>query len=534
MIEPSFNLGDGNWAGKPGNLLGYHKISDKFYADELTFTRASSGTIVNAEGLIETAAILGSEQVTNGDFSNGTTGWSPEYSASISVVNSQLEITGSVTGGGRTAQGVTTTIGASYVLKATITNVNSSGILIKISQNSNLDGAYFNSASNTTTNPVEITHTFIATSATTYIGTNQSGSSYSTTFIDNVSVKEVTTSNIPRVDYLNNTNGSLLLEPQRTNLITHSEDFSSGNWGLTDYSSGAGAPIISSTSIISPDGTPNATQIDYPETTGSEQSVLKYDYVSGASVGVDYTISVYLKSTSNCTIISRDAANVENAINVTTEWQRFDFTAAAAGSNIQIKIGLRPSSGSQTDACSVHIYGAQVEEGSYATSIIPTSGTTVTRNSDTCATTGLSNTIGQTEGTIFVEAMFSSGYDSNNLLITLSDAIGNGANLMYINRNNGKLEFFVQSASVTQMIYVAPTILSAGVHKIALGYKANDFVVYIDGVLAYTDTSGSVPAFSKLNLGSYYNESLTYNNGINQAQLYKTRLTNAEIATLTT
>ena len=53
MAEPSFNLGDGNWAGKSGNLLGYHKVDNNFYADELTFSRASSGTIVNADGLIE-------------------------------------------------------------------------------------------------------------------------------------------------------------------------------------------------------------------------------------------------------------------------------------------------------------------------------------------------------------------------------------------------------------------------------------------------------------------------------------------------
>ena len=134
---------------------------------------------------------LGSEEVVNGDFSDGINSWSSHYNATISVVNGQLEITSSATGSGRSAQGITTTIGASYLLKATITNVNSSGIAIKISQNSNLDGAYFNSASNTTTTPVEVTHTFIATSTTTYIGTNQSGSAYSTAFLDNVSSKRV-------------------------------------------------------------------------------------------------------------------------------------------------------------------------------------------------------------------------------------------------------------------------------------------------------------------------------------------------------
>ena len=53
MAEPSLQLGNGNWAGKSSNLLAYHKVVDNFYADELTFSRASSGTIVNADGLIE-------------------------------------------------------------------------------------------------------------------------------------------------------------------------------------------------------------------------------------------------------------------------------------------------------------------------------------------------------------------------------------------------------------------------------------------------------------------------------------------------
>ena len=43
--------------------------------------------------------------------------------------------------------------------------------------------------------------------------------------IDNVSVKEATIDNLPRVDYTDGTS-SLLVEPQRTNLITYSEDFS--------------------------------------------------------------------------------------------------------------------------------------------------------------------------------------------------------------------------------------------------------------------------------------------------------------------
>ena len=69
MSEPSLQLGNGNWAGKSDNLLAYHKANNNFYADDLTFARASTGTIVNADGLIEEVP-YNKLQYSN-DFSNG-------------------------------------------------------------------------------------------------------------------------------------------------------------------------------------------------------------------------------------------------------------------------------------------------------------------------------------------------------------------------------------------------------------------------------------------------------------------------------
>jgi len=56
-------------------------------------------------------------------------------------------------------------------------------------------------------------------------------------------------SNVPRIDFLNNPDGHLLLEPQRTNLIRYSEDFSS--W----LSNGTKTPNYG----ISPSGENNRT-----------------------------------------------------------------------------------------------------------------------------------------------------------------------------------------------------------------------------------------------------------------------------------
>ena len=132
------------------------------------------------------------ELVTNGDFSNGTTGWTAEYSAVVSVVGGQLQILNGGSGGGRTRAQFTTIVGKTYSFKGTITNLdNSSGIQMKLSINSNLDGAFFNSSFNTTTAPVIVTGTFTATVTTTYIGTSSSGGNNEIGYLDNVSVREV-------------------------------------------------------------------------------------------------------------------------------------------------------------------------------------------------------------------------------------------------------------------------------------------------------------------------------------------------------
>jgi hypothetical protein len=53
MIEPSLQIGGGNWANKSDSLLGYHKNGANFYADELTFSRNSLGSYTDANGLIQ-------------------------------------------------------------------------------------------------------------------------------------------------------------------------------------------------------------------------------------------------------------------------------------------------------------------------------------------------------------------------------------------------------------------------------------------------------------------------------------------------
>ena len=78
---------------------------------------------------------------------------------------------------------------------------------------------------------------------------------------------ETMQSGIPRIDYYDNTNGHLLLEPQRTNLITYSEDFGDSSWGKLRLS-------ITQNATTSPEGIDNATKIVTNNNVSDDTSIL--------------------------------------------------------------------------------------------------------------------------------------------------------------------------------------------------------------------------------------------------------------------
>ena len=99
--------------------------------------------------------------------------------------------------------------------------------------------------------------------------------------IDNISIKEVTDdTDLPRIDFTDGT-GSLLLEPQRTNLINYSEDFS--GWSLDDVT-------IESDSSTSPDGNTKATLLK-GNTNSSRHHIRK-----SLSNTVDGSYSIFAKA----------------------------------------------------------------------------------------------------------------------------------------------------------------------------------------------------------------------------------------------
>jgi hypothetical protein len=325
--------------------------------------------------------------------------------------------------------------------------------------------------------------------------------------------------NVPRIDYTSGGCPSILVEPQRTNLLIQSNNFNSLVW----LNSGA---TITPNSIISPDGTQNATKL----TILSGQYLYQLISVTASNV---YTISFYAKVLSGTkefrfNVFGGGNNFTSSIYTVNTQWQRFNYTFTASATAV---VGIYPVLVDGLTGGDFYIYGSQTESGSYATSYIPTTSASVTRNADVISKTGISSLIGQTEGTIFVDVIA--------LPIQSSDS---GTYLSIEDWGNFKLvRIYRDLTSIHVQIYNSANIYLANFsisnnqnYKVAIAYSQNGASFYINGTLINENTSSlSIPTCSNVRIGSFTSSQET-NASINSAVIWKERLTNTELAELTT
>jgi len=340
-------------------------------------------------------------------------------------------------------------------------------------------------------------------------------------------VYEGITDNLPRLDYSGGAScPSLLLEPSRTNLIVHSEYF--GAWTLSG--DGAGQSITTNYAT-SPEGVANATRIQLDKTGGTYSRISIS--ATGTSSGVSCVFSVYLKANSGSPFVYiQSGPNIGTAIELTSEWQRFTIIGNASGGTTSCIIAVADSVSGTTETADILAYGAQLESSaSYVSSYIPTYGTSASRAADDCDIINEPSLMGQTEGTAYVEINHIQGIES--LGVFMND--GSGSNYGYLVGgyiSSGNIPVFVVNNNTAQVSIQGTTPLSSGTHKLAIAYKENDFAMYVDGVQIGTDSSGTLPALNDLYIGQY-KDNVARNGNKKQVILFKTRLTNAELAALT-
>ena len=335
--------------------------------------------------------------------------------------------------------------------------------------------------------------------------------------------KTETRLNIPRLDYSNGTCPSLLVEPQRTNIMLYSSSLDSAQYTPAAYGTGT----ISRTANygIAPDGTMSADRIQM--TKGDFAAEI---YQRPLTTPGTYTLSFWAKSLSGTpTLYTAFNNGYENPVTFTTEWVRYEYTYTNSnfytGFNLITYTGLSGTSAS----ADLLVWGVQLEAGNYSTSYIPTTSASVTRNADVISKTGISSLIGQTEGTLFVDVNLDETSDYNGWF--LKDNASYDTFVFLQRESNGIIAAGYYGSGALQARIETASGQPSGHYKIAFGYKNNNFVMYVNGTQIGTDTSGSVSGlmdYFDIHFGS------TGTNHQNAAALWKTRLTNTQLAQLTT
>ena len=349
----------------------------------------------------------------------------------------------------------------------------------------------------------------------------------SATVVNKSGLIETAANGVPRIDFLGNTNGALKLEPQRTNLITYSEDFTDSFWEKSFGGTGS-FPVITSNYSISPDGTQNADRVVFD--SGGTSSISNYSALSTLTISssVENNRSVYLKSSDGNTyeLFLGSTSSPSGGINVTitNQWQRFDVNHIPSGTETNFYIGTRTVVGGiVSNTADILIWGAQLEQGSYPTSYIPTQGSAVTRVQDVCSGAGNDQVINSTEGVLYADVNFKTftGQD----YFGLND--GTNTQRVLIEKNGTNVNCYVGSVTLTGAI-------SSLSNKIAVKWKLNDFKMYINGIEVSNITSGTVPiGLDRLDFKIGGGLGLLAIADFKDVRVYNTALSDAELIALT-
>jgi hypothetical protein len=349
---------------------------------------------------------------------------------------------------------------------------------------------------------------------------------------------------------------SLLLEPQRTNLALYSEQFDNAAWAKSNATVTANATtspegyvnaykLITNNAVINGQITDNisksASQITYTSSIFVKKA--EWDriglYISDASTFNNrgqafFNLDGTLGTVAAAGTFTNASSNIEEYPN---DWYRVYLTVTVPSTTTTIVLRYYSLDNNELNGdgtSGIYIYGAQLEEGSL-TSYIPTYGTSQTRSKDSCIKTGISSLIGQTEGTLFAEFEIPVNTQNGDII-----AIRNGAssaNGIFVSyRSSSVVQLIVRTGSTNALIFQRIGSYPSGKNKIAVAYKNGDFAISLNGTAAQVNTS-SITMPTSLDSVALFGDNLyaqTLPVPYAPVLLFKTRLTNAELADLTT
>jgi hypothetical protein len=506
--------------------------------DLITFARSSSGTALRRVGYGDELVVDGSGNwIGDFDVAADVSEWYATPSATVTWDTSQALSSATTAGAAGAHHNIATTAGKTYVVSVSSTSANSAHRL-RIG-NGSYAGAIIAETSDASS-PTSFTLNFTAQSSLTAIYLRNTAAG--TVLWDNVSVKEVIfdrpsddlvlfdhPDDIPRIEY-DGSDGSLkglLIEEQRTNLVTTSTDISGGNW----FDNGG---VITENAVTAPDGTQTGSTYD----TDGAYRVLRN--VVSVSTGSTYTWSFYAKNIDATDAKYRVYDNTQAADIVaptsyfsqinTSDWTRISVTFTVPAGCSQVGVYLTSSNNGGT----VAFWGAQLEEGSFPTSYIPTSNGQKTRWPDIASIPVSAFGYNQDAGTVVVEFDMSptdgtnfprvwslnSGAASNTV-----ELIGDTGNDIRAYNYNGTTA--VWNSDILNDAALLPSI------RAALAFTNGDGAATINGGSVITSSAVEVVAFDALALGGNRVGAQLLNGHIKSLSYFPRRLTDAQLQELT-
>jgi hypothetical protein len=357
---------------------------------------------------------------------------------------------------------------------------------------------------------------------------------------------------LPRLDYSGGAScPSLLLEPSRTNLVSQSEYYGGSDWSRTRCGF-----VTNTSETLSPEGIYNASKM----TSTAIQESYAQDNVTLGSTSGTFTFFAKKGDLDYCHALVWDiSANgrrqwfnlATGAVGATTNfgsgytkvgatiedygngWYRCSFSWSGGSTTSGVRINISSDDGEVDSPINSYgyFYGAQCEAGvSYATSYIPTYGSAVTRSSDQSVKQN-ADLIGQTEGVLYWEGSLTYGENDDVFFI------GDYTNSIAITKLfNNQLRFYIRQNGV-QTLLTSSAISSVNENlKVAFAYKSGDIVGYANGSQVVSSSidlnfSATIPNIA-LSVNPFWLNKAK--RSCKQALVFKTRLTNAELAALTT
>ena len=377
----------------------------------------------------------------------------------------------------------------------------------------------------------------------------------SSAVIDSVSVKEViggqgtqgtpllrtSAINEARIEYDASGNClGLLVEEARTNLFRYSQELSNVDHFL----------ITTDNATVSPDGTQNAS-LCIPTSANVEHFIDDQT----VTVGTDYAMSCFAKYGSGSyllafrgsaigansprfdlqtgTVVNEGASSVWSNTKIEDVGNGWYKCSSVGNPNATspLRFQLMRSDGATTftgDGTGHYIWGIQIEQNSFPTSYIPTSGSTVTRSADVASLAVSEFGYNQDQGSVVLEAVMPPSVISEQFWILGSNT--NSARWAFSNITSPNVNAY-DGAS----IFTVSSLQPSATQKMAIGTDQSTAIMCLDGVSGnQANTNGNISSLTTVFYFGGNNGGPPYLNGhIKSIQYYPLRLSNAQLQALT-